>query len=95
MTFEKAVKILKANEERRLASEYVRIKNLAIKTFKKQIPKKVVAFKTNRPIRLGNGTFGKGTTVYKCPCCMQFVSRINKYCGECGQALDWSDNNAE
>ena len=31
----------------------------------------------------------EGTTYFYCPCCDS--KNINEYCGECGQALDWSD----
>lgn len=40
-------------------------------------------------IQIGNARWCKGTTVYKCPCCDSFVSRIHKFCFNCGQALDW------
>ena len=33
----------------------------------------------------------EGTTYFYCPCCDS--NNINEYCGECGQALDWSDQN--
>lgn len=45
------------------------------------------------PIKIGNGTFGKGTHIlYKCPTCGEWVNRCRKakYCDQCGQALDWS-----
>ena len=29
-----------------------------------------------------------------CPKCDSVVSQLNKYCSQCGQALDWSDHNA-
>ena len=31
----------------------------------------------------------EGTTYSYCPCCGS--NNIYKYCGDCGQALDWSD----
>lgn len=69
--------------------------NIAIKALEKQIPKKPTAHKVEVPkIKVGNGFFGKGTTVYRCPCCNELISRIYDCCYKCGQALDWSDNNA-
>lgn len=58
--------------------------DLAISTLRKQIPKKPI----------DDGAFGK------CPCCwMKFNSELLneyniKYCPNCGQAIDWSDENA-
>lgn len=48
---------------------------LVIKAVSKQIPEKP----KNR----------EGTTYFYCPCCDS--NNIYKYCGDCGQALDWSD----
>lgn len=42
-------------------------------------------------IRIGNAIWRSGTTVYKCPQCGNFISRLYDYCYKCGQALDWSD----
>ena len=28
---------------------------------------------------------------YNCPCCKSRISRIDKFCPECGQAIDWSN----
>lgn len=57
----------------------------------KQIAKKPTAHKVDVPkIKVGNGFFGKGTTVYRCPCCNELISRICDCCYKCGQALDWS-----
>lgn len=61
----------------------------------KQIPKKPTAHKVDIPkIKVGNGFFWKGTTVYRCPCCNELISRICDCCYKCGHALYWSDNNA-
>ena len=61
------------------------------KALEKQIPKKPTAHKVDVPkIKVGNGFFGKGTTVYRCPCCNELISRICDCCYKCGQALDWS-----
>lgn len=62
------------------------------KSLEKQIPKKPTAHKVEVPkIKVGNGFFGKGTTVYRCPCCNELISRIYDCCYKCGQAIDWSD----
>lgn len=62
------------------------------KALEKQIPKKPTAHKVEVPkIKVGNGFWGKGTTVYRCPCCNEFISRIYDCCYKCGQAIDWSD----
>lgn len=64
------------------------------KALEKQIPKKPTAHKVDVPkIKVGNGFFGKGTTVYRCPCCNELISRICDCCYKCGQALDWSEQN--
>ena len=61
-------------------------------TLEKQIAKKPTAHKVDVPkIKVGNGFFGKGTTVYRCPCCNELISRICDCCYKCGQALDWSE----
>jgi len=44
-------------------------------TVEKQIPKKPI----NR----------EGTTYFYCPVCDG--NRLNNYCADCGQAIDWSD----
>ena len=63
-----------------------------IKALEKQIPKKPTPHivKVER-LKIGNARWGKGTTVYKCPCCNNFISRLYDYCFNCGQAIDWSD----
>lgn len=59
----------------------------------KQVPKKPTPHRVDiDKIKIGNANWCKGTTVYKCPCCNDFISRIYDYCYKCGQALDWSDN---
>ena len=65
---------------------------LIIEALEKQIPKKPTPHivKVER-LKIGNARWGKGTTVYKCPCCNNFISRLYDYCFKCGQAIDWSD----
>ena len=97
MTAEKAVKILKANEERRIASIYASIKDLAIKALEKQIPQKPILKET----KCFDGS--ADDFVFVCPVCNRTICRepeddvIAYYIKEeyphcnCGQALDWSD----
>lgn len=57
----------------------------------KQIPKKPKPHKVDiEKIKIGNGHWCKGTTIYLCPNCKDFISRAYKFCYKCGQALDWS-----
>lgn len=58
----------------------------------RRIPVEPAPFRVNcDSIQIGHAKWRKGTTVYKCPCCDNFVSRIQKYCFTCGQALDWGE----
>ena len=63
-----------------------------VNALEKRIPKKPTPHivKVER-LKIGNARWGKGTTVYKCPCCNNFISRLYDYCFKCGQAIDWSD----
>lgn len=79
-------------ENYKIAENHCR--KLAIEALEKQIAKKPTAHKVDVPkIKVGNGFFGKGTTVYRCPCCNELISRIYNCCYKCGQALDWSEQN--
>lgn len=82
MTVEKAVEILKTNNEKRVAAIYASCKRLAIEALEKQIPKK-----TTKIQRVPNGWLTYG----HCPNCDSFTRNTLKYCGNCGQALDWSE----
>ena len=65
---------------------------MAMQALEKQIPKKPTPHKVEvDKIKIGNGWWCKGTTVYRCPCCNEFISRTYTYCSECGQALEWGD----
>lgn len=66
---------------------------MAISALEKQIPKKPTPQIVKGGKRLiGKGWWCEGTTIYKCPCCGEFISRTYDYCYKCGQALDWGDN---
>ena len=90
MTYEEALKLLKM--EMLGDSEQMECaKQIAVETLEKQLPKKPTPHivKVER-LKIGNARWGKGTTVYKCPCCNNFISRLYDYCFKCGQAIDWS-----
>ena len=64
--------------------------DLAISALEKQIPKKPIPHIVNaEKIKTGNGYCGKGTTIYYCPNCKDFISRMYTYCHKCGQKLLW------
>ena len=74
-----AIECLKSNKP---TSGYVMLQesiDVAIKALEKQIPKKYMR-------KNGN---------YNCPICdypvMSVCARKKKYCDNCGQAIDWSD----
>ena len=71
---------------------------LALNALDKQIPKKPtphIVQPVEAPIKIGNGRWQKGTTVYKCPNCKEWVSKTYKYCPDCGQALDFNSNGSD
>lgn len=96
MTNEEAIKILK--EDRESYQDFINqgyagdctpdgqltlALDMAVEALEKQIPRK--------PVEQGDGI------TYNCPACGRYVGYFDamawetpKYCGECGQALDWS-----
>lgn len=71
---------------------------LALNALDKQIPKKPtphIVQPVEAPIQIGNGRWQKGTTVYKCPNCKEWVSKTYKYCPDCGQALDFNSDGSD
>ena len=75
--------------------EFVGNFDTAISALEKQIPKKPtlhIVQPVEAPIKIGCGRWGKGTTVYECPNCKEWVSKTYKYCPDCGQALKWRDS---
>lgn len=54
---------------------------IAKKAIEKQIPKK--------PLLVPDGKSKIHT--FKCPTCGQAMYRVRLFCDDCGQALDWSD----
>lgn len=81
MTEQEAIEILKINCIcSPKATEFIKASNVAIKALKKQIPKTV--------IDVEDGVL--------CPECKSYVCTYGKvgrknYCDNCGQKLDWSD----
>lgn len=72
--------------------------DIAISSIEKQIPKKPtphIVQPVEAPIKIGCGRWGKGTTVYECPNCKEWVSKIYKHCSNCGQALDFNSNGSD
>ena len=83
MTAEEAIKTIQvaiAEVEWEYQLDYSVAFKTAIEALEKQIPKKVIFQSGFKGLRC-------------CPCCnVRFIDWGMKYCGECGQALDWSDN---
>lgn len=84
MTYKEAHTFLKVKQREMINNRYsyneqaIEINDLVILALEKQIPKKPNCKKYTNDI--------------KCPVCNTFVLIYNKYCIECGQALDWSDS---
>ena len=58
----------------------------------KQIPKKPTPHIVDvEKIKIGNANWCKNTTIYKCPDCNEFISRLYDFCYKCGKKIDWSD----
>lgn len=69
--------------------------NIAVEALNKQTPQKPISFEATSEIKIGAGTWGVGTTVYKCSCCDSFISRSSDFCSKCGQAVDWRCGNVQ
>lgn len=84
MTAEEAIKTIQvaiAEVEWNYPLDYSIAFKTAVEALEKQIPKKVIFQSGFKGLRY-------------CPCCnVRFIGWGMKYCGECGQALDWSDDN--
>ena len=79
MTESKAVELLKNNEERRTSGTYIVVKHLSIIALEKQIAKKP---KERDCI---------GFNTLACPVCKEALYLYEQYCDNCGQKIDWSD----
>ena len=97
MTAEEAIKTIQvaiAEAEWEYPLDYSIAFETAIESLEKQAAKKPEPHTVDvEKIKIGNANWCKGTTVYRCPNCNDFISRIYDFCYHCGQALDWSDNN--
>lgn len=87
MTLEEAIKALKYINLKRVHpfyswEEMAEVRNIAISALEKQIPKK--------PISLGEDI---DRDVGQCPNCKEIIDTYEdyKYCSDCGQAIDWSE----
>jgi hypothetical protein len=77
------IAIMEECEEPDDAGYYLQLEHekFVLACIEKQIPKKVVEKK-----------FVEDVNLNYCPCCnVRFIGWGMKHCGECGQALDWSD----
>ena len=88
MTYEEAIKHFKSLQKRYTKEHNGRMcekVNLALEALEKQVPKKPLHMHKN----------------YYCPICKEagwmlwddaIPNDMDKYCGKCGQALDWKEN---
>lgn len=88
MTPQEAIRRIKnhneihSRKEKHFAVHITEALNMAVEALEKHIPKK-----TTKRQYVPNGTLIYG----HCPICYYFTKNDFKYCGNCGQALDWSD----
>lgn len=72
--------------------ENVELIDMAINALEKQIVKNVVGIhhSTNDE---ENSVYGEDARFGQCPSCGELISSVwnKEYCGDCGQKLDWSD----
>lgn len=89
MTYEEVKKI--RNDEQIEHANIRELQKLIDIAIEKQIPEKPHPIKVvvDR-LEIGNGRWRKGTTVYRCPACETYMSRVHDYCYKCGQKIDWS-----
>ena len=94
MTREKALEIItNAIQTDKMTVEQDKALAIAQKALKKQIPKKPKAHIVDiDKLKIGNANWCKGTTVYRCPNCNDFISRIYDFCYKCGQKIDWGND---
>ena len=69
--------------------KHAKCESVVISAIEKQIPKKVKYLN-----RHGDGPDYYNKDYFNCPSCGRRLRNKQKdaYCGRCGQALDWSDN---
>ena len=90
----KTIQVAMAEVEWNYPLDYSVAFKTAIEALDKRIAKKPKPHTVDvEKLKIGNANWCKGTTVYRCPNCNDFISRIYDFCYKCGQKLDWSDNN--
>lgn len=101
MTAEEAIKTIQvaiAEVEWEYPLDYSAAFETAIEALEKQVPKKPQYVDTR--FRHHGRKISDGSSLdkcYNCPNCNSHIFHVfdsEKYCKCCGQALDWSDNNA-
>ena len=97
MTAEEVIKTIQvaiAEVEWNYPMEYAIAFETAIEALDKQVAKRPKPHTVDvEKLKIGNANWCKGTTVYRCPNCNDFISRTYDFCYKCGQKLDWSENN--
>lgn len=83
--------LARAEKEKDMLNRNYQANNIAISALEKQIPKKVITHTVQENCKIGARIIQAGTQIDKCPICESFISKINKHCGTCGQALDWGN----
>lgn len=83
--FDKAVNALKEIQQYRQIGTLEECREAR----EKQKTKEVFTHTNNTDVKIGNVVFRKGTKTHKC-LCGRLVMRGYKFCPECGQALDWT-----
>ena len=95
MTPEEAIGIVRCaigEVEWNYPMDYAEAFEVAIEALKKQVAEKPKSHTVDvEKLKIGNVNWCKGTTVYRCPNCNDFISRIYDFCYKCGQALDWRE----
>ena len=95
MTESEAIKEVRFNMSKiglsdKAAKRVVEARNVAIKALEKQIPKKPTPIDYEKYIDvIDNARLLRGA--YWCPNCKRVV-KSGSFCNDCGQKLDWSDN---
>lgn len=84
-TLSEAINESNLERVKNVLSGRVEANNVAIKALEKQIPKKVAK------VKIPNTSFCKASTRYKCPSCRVTLCSDWNFCFECGQKLDWSE----
>lgn len=91
MTNEESIEILQEEHDYAQLKSYVNAAvQIAIKSIEKQIPKKPLIW---QGIKTPESPIPFDDWGYECPCCgNQEIDYPDHHC-ECGQALDWSEDN--